>query len=53
MTLLARTDLDTKDYRGLSMFLAEKEAGTTEHPFPSEGMTGGLLSYLPKEKDAQ
>lgn len=46
MTLLARTDLDTKDYRGLSMFLAEKEAGTTEHPFPSEGMTGGEIEVL-------
>ena len=46
MTLLARTDLDTKDYRGLSMFLAEKEAGTTENPFPSEGMTGGEIEVL-------
>ena len=31
MTLLARTDPNTTDYRGLSMFLAEKIPGTDEH----------------------
>ncbi|MFN3259091.1 MAG: acyl-CoA dehydrogenase family protein [Pikeienuella sp.] len=46
MTLLARTDPDTSDYRGLSMFLAEKPRGTDEAPFPAEGMTGGEIEVL-------
>ncbi len=46
MTLLARTDPDTTDYRGLSMFLAEKTPGTDEHPFPTPGMTGGEIEVL-------
>ncbi len=46
MTLLARTDPNTTDYRGLSMFLAEKTPGTDDHPFPSEGMTGGEIEVL-------
>ncbi len=46
MTLLARTDPTTTDYRGLSMFLAEKTPGTDEHPFPTEGMTGGEIEVL-------
>ena len=46
MTLLARTDPDTTDYRGLSMFLAEKIPGTDENPFPTEGMTGGEIEVL-------
>ncbi|ETX30881.1 acyl-CoA dehydrogenase family protein [Roseivivax isoporae] len=46
MTLLARTDPDSTDYRGLSMFLAEKEPGTDDHPFPTEGMTGGEIEVL-------
>ena len=46
MTLLARTDPNTKDYKGLSMFLAEKTPGTDEAPFPSEGMTGGEIEVL-------
>ena len=46
MTLLARTDPDTTDYRGLSMFLAEKTPGTDENPFPTEGMTGGEIEVL-------
>ena len=35
MTLLARTDPETSDYKGLSMFLAEKTPGTDETPFPT------------------
>ena len=31
MTLLVRTDPNTKDYRGLSMFLAEKPRGTDKN----------------------
>ncbi|QCO57121.1 acyl-CoA dehydrogenase (plasmid) [Pseudorhodobacter turbinis] len=46
MTLLARTDPDTSDYRGLSMFLAEKTAGTDADPFPTPGMTGGEIEVL-------
>ena len=46
MTLLARTDPETTDYRGLSMFLAEKTPGTAEDPFPTEGMTGGEIEVL-------
>ena len=46
MTLLARTDPDTTDWRGLSMFLAEKTPGTDEDPFPTPGMTGGEIEVL-------
>ena len=46
MTLLARTDPDTTDHRGLSMFLAEKTPGTDEAPFPTEGMSGGEIEVL-------
>ncbi len=46
MTLLARTDPSTKDWKGLSMFLAEKPRGTNENPFPAEGMTGGEIEVL-------
>jgi (2S)-methylsuccinyl-CoA dehydrogenase len=46
MTLLARTDPATTDYRGLSMFLAEKTPGTDAHPFPTPGMTGGEIEVL-------
>ncbi len=46
MTLLARTDPDTTDYRGLSMFLAEKTPGTDAEPFPTPGMTGGEIGVL-------
>jgi len=46
MTLLARTDPDTTDYRGLSMFLAEKTPGTDENPFPTPGMSGGEIEVL-------
>ncbi len=46
MTMLARTDPDTTDYRGLSMFLAEKTPGTEENPFPTPGMTGGEIEVL-------
>ena len=46
MTLLARTDPSTKDHTGLSMFLAEKNPGTDDNPFPTEGMTGGEIEVL-------
>ncbi|WP_247740127.1 MULTISPECIES: acyl-CoA dehydrogenase family protein [unclassified Paracoccus (in: a-proteobacteria)] len=46
MTLLARTDPETTDYRGLSMFIAEKTPGTDDDPFPTPGMTGGEIEVL-------
>ncbi|MEW2918111.1 acyl-CoA dehydrogenase family protein [Ruegeria sp. ANG10] len=46
MTLLARTNPDTTDHRGLSMFLAEKTPGTDDNPFPTPGMTGGEIEVL-------
>lgn len=46
MTLLARTDPNTSDYKGLSMFLAEKTPGTDDAPFPTDGMTGGEIEVL-------
>jgi (2S)-methylsuccinyl-CoA dehydrogenase len=46
MTLLARTDPATTDYRGLSMFLAEKTPGDVANPFPTPGMTGGEIEVL-------
>ncbi|MEE2862389.1 MAG: acyl-CoA dehydrogenase family protein [Pseudomonadota bacterium] len=46
MTLLARTDPATDDYRGLSMFIAEKTPGTDADPFPTPGMTGGEIEVL-------
>ncbi|WP_370284168.1 acyl-CoA dehydrogenase family protein [Pseudooceanicola sp.] len=46
MTVLARTNPETTDHTGLSMFLAEKTPGTDADPFPSEGMTGGEIEVL-------
>ncbi|HWT96099.1 MAG TPA: acyl-CoA dehydrogenase family protein, partial [Terriglobales bacterium] len=46
MTLLARTDPASGDYRGLSMFIAEKPRGTPDNPFPAQGMTGGEIPVL-------
>jgi len=46
MTLLARTDPASSDYRGLSMFLAEKPRGTDSDPFPAKGMRGGEIGVL-------
>ena len=46
MTLLARTDPATTDYRGLSMFLAEKPRGDDTTPFPAQGMSGGEIEVL-------
>ncbi|MBC6405894.1 MAG: acyl-CoA dehydrogenase family protein [Rhodospirillales bacterium] len=46
MTLLARSKPETEDWRGLSMFLAEKPRGSETEPFPAEGMTGGEIKVL-------
>ncbi len=46
MTLLVRTNPDTKDWKGLSMMIAPKPRGTEANPFPAEGMTGGEIKVL-------
>jgi (2S)-methylsuccinyl-CoA dehydrogenase len=46
MTLLVRTDPDTKGYRGLSMLIAEKPRGTETDPFPALGMSGTEIPVL-------
>ncbi|MXQ08554.1 acyl-CoA dehydrogenase [Alphaproteobacteria bacterium GH1-50] len=46
MTVLARTVPGTDDYRGLSMFLAEKTPGTDAEPFPDTGLSGGEIEVL-------
>jgi (2S)-methylsuccinyl-CoA dehydrogenase len=43
---MARTDPGTRDWRGLSMFLAEKPRGTGANPFPAPGMRGGEIEVL-------
>ncbi len=48
MTLLARTDPESRDHSGLSMFLAPKIPGTDADPFPDAGIDGseiGVLGY--------
>jgi (2S)-methylsuccinyl-CoA dehydrogenase len=46
MTVLARTVPDTDDYKGLSMFLAEKTPGTDEAPWQDAGISGGEIEVL-------
>jgi (2S)-methylsuccinyl-CoA dehydrogenase len=46
MTLLARTDPHSRDWRGLSMFLAEKPRGGAGDAFPATGMSGGEIRVL-------
>jgi len=46
MTLLVRTDPNTTDFRGLSMFLAPKPRATEKELFPAKGMTGGEIEVL-------
>ena len=46
MTVLARSVPGTDDYRGLSMFLAEKKPGTDEEPFRDPGISGGEIEVL-------
>ncbi len=46
MTLLVRTDPGSDDYKGLSMFLAEKTRGTDAAPFPDDGISGGEIEVL-------
>ncbi len=46
MAVLARTDPETSDYRGLSMFLAAKTAGADGKPFVDDGLSGGEIKVL-------
>ncbi|MCX7646946.1 MAG: acyl-CoA dehydrogenase family protein [Rhodobacteraceae bacterium] len=46
MTVLARTIEGTTDWRGLSMFLAEKTPGTDASPFVDPGLSGGEIEVL-------
>jgi (2S)-methylsuccinyl-CoA dehydrogenase len=46
MTLLVRTDLNERGYKGLSMLLAEKPRGSEADPFPVPGMSGGEIEVL-------
>ncbi len=46
MAVLARTDPETSDYRGLSMFLAAKTPSTGERPFVDDGLSGGEIKVL-------
>lgn len=46
MTVLARSIPGTDDYKGLSMFLAEKTPGTDEAPWQDPGISGGEIEVL-------
>ncbi len=46
MTLLARTDPDSRDHRGLSLFLAEKPRGREGDLFPAPGLSGSEIRVL-------
>ncbi len=46
MTVLARTVPDTDNYKGLSMFLAEKTPGTDNAPWQDAGISGGEIEVL-------
>ena len=46
MTVLARSDPKSSDYRGLSMFLAPKTRGTDTEPFPDQTIAGGEIEVL-------
>jgi (2S)-methylsuccinyl-CoA dehydrogenase len=46
MTLMVRTDPASRDWRGLSMLLAEKERATDTEPFPSRGISGTEIRVL-------
>jgi (2S)-methylsuccinyl-CoA dehydrogenase len=46
MTLLVRTDPASKDHRGLSMLLAEKQRGDDDNHFPTPGMSGEEIEVI-------
>lgn len=46
MTLLVRTNPETRNHSGLSMLLASKMRGTDRDAFPSPGMSGGEIKVI-------
>ncbi|MBC7166578.1 acyl-CoA dehydrogenase family protein [Phenylobacterium sp.] len=46
MTLLVRTDPESRDHRGLSMLLAQKPRGGDAEPFPAAGMSGAEIAVI-------
>ena len=46
MTMLVRTDPDTKGYGGISVLLAPKPRGSEGNLFPAHGMTGTEIKVL-------
>ncbi len=46
MTLIARTDPNSTDYRGLSMFLVRKTPGDDDQPFPDQGLSGTEIPVI-------
>ena len=46
MTVLARTDPSKPDHNGLSMFLAEKQAGSDKGEFLDDGLSGTEIKVL-------
>lgn len=46
MTLLVRTNPETRNHSGLSMLLAPKTRGTDADPFPSPGMSGSEIQVI-------
>jgi (2S)-methylsuccinyl-CoA dehydrogenase len=46
MTLLVRTNPETRNHSGLSMLLASKMRGTDQDAFPSPGMSGGEIKVI-------
>lgn len=46
MTVLARSDPNEQGYRGLSMFLAPKQRGTSDTAFPDEWLDGSDIPVL-------
>lgn len=46
MTMLVRTDPETTNHKGLSIFLAEKPSATDADDFPATGMQGSEIEVL-------
>ncbi len=46
MTMLVRTDQNSSNYSGLSMLIGEKERGSCDTPFPSQGIKGTEIEVL-------
>ena len=46
MTMLVRTEANSRDYRGLSLLLAEKKPGTQSEEFPDHGISGSEIEVI-------